>query len=226
MKARSVARELALFTLYHQETHPTAEGTLERASFAELVVNTVRMLTSLAEDQLQQVVDDVSALKDHLLDHELSHPDNANVPLEASTKPVPIPTTKTMGEHLEKVMQAIEALNEALYLPELNALSQRDDVQNYCWMLVKTVQQHQKELDAKIEAAAKDWKIERMHVLDRLILRLALAEIEHVKDTPTPTVIEEALELAHRFTTEESRKFIHGTLGELTEGATPEASHV
>ena len=67
------------------------------------------------------------------------------------------------------------------------------------------------EIDPLIADTAKHWRPERMAVLDRLILRMAICEM--MRDAaPPPVVINEALELARTFTTEESVKFINGML--------------
>jgi len=68
------------------------------------------------------------------------------------------------------------------------------------------------EVDPFIADTAKRWRPERMAVLDRLILRMAICEMLRDRETPAPVVINEALELARTFSTEESVKFINGML--------------
>jgi len=67
-------------------------------------------------------------------------------------------------------------------------------------------------IDPLIAGTAERWRLERMPVLDRLILRMATCELMRDGDTPPAVVINEALELARRFSTEESVKFINGML--------------
>jgi N utilization substance protein B len=67
-------------------------------------------------------------------------------------------------------------------------------------------------LDPLIVDAAEHWRIERMNVMDRLILRLAVYEFLHEPDTPGKVVINEALELARSFSADESVRFINGML--------------
>lgn len=67
-------------------------------------------------------------------------------------------------------------------------------------------------IDPLIAETAERWRPERMAVLDRLILRLATCELLRDPATPPPVVINEALELARTFSTEESVKFINGML--------------
>ena len=74
-----------------------------------------------------------------------------------------------------------------------------------------TVQQID-EVDALIADTAERWRPERMAVLDRLILRMAIGEMRRDPGTPPAVIINEALELARTFSTEESVKFINGML--------------
>jgi N utilization substance protein B len=67
-------------------------------------------------------------------------------------------------------------------------------------------------LDPLITDAAEHWRIERMNVLDRLIMRLAVYEFLHEPETPGKVIINEALELAKSFSADDSVRFINGIL--------------
>lgn len=67
-------------------------------------------------------------------------------------------------------------------------------------------------IDPLIAETAERWRPERMPVLDHLILRMGVCELLRADGTPAPVIINEALELARRFSTEESVKFINGML--------------
>ena len=68
------------------------------------------------------------------------------------------------------------------------------------------------EIDALLAAHAQNWRVERMAVLDRLVLRLAVYELLTAPDTPAKVVINEALELARAFTGDEAVGFVNGVL--------------
>jgi N utilization substance protein B len=68
------------------------------------------------------------------------------------------------------------------------------------------------ELDPLISEAAAHWRIERMNVIDRLVMRLAVYEFLHEKETPASVIINEALELARAFSSEEAVPFVNGVL--------------
>ena len=67
-------------------------------------------------------------------------------------------------------------------------------------------------IDPLIAETAERWRPERMAVIDRLILRMAVCEMMRDRDTPQPVIINEALELARTFSTEDAVKFINGVL--------------
>ncbi len=67
-------------------------------------------------------------------------------------------------------------------------------------------------LDQMLGEHAANWRLERMAAVDRNVLRLALYELLHHPETPPAVVIDEALELARRFSSEESVEFVNGVL--------------
>ncbi len=89
------------------------------------------------------------------------------------------------------------------------------DVREFSQSLVDGVYASRDELDARIAAAADRWRLERMAVVDRNILRMALFEMQRSPETPVAVVIDEAIEVARRFGTEESAKFVNGVLDAL-----------
>lgn len=212
MKARSVARELALFVLFQQEKKGKPLQ-WDQPSLQAVVVETVRTLTEWAEEHIEAIGHEITNLTQALVDYEYRHPVNENIPMELPTEPVPIPTTQEMVEKLETLVQAVDAVQQALYVPEFKALAEREDVLNYCAMLVKRVANHKSEIDEVINAASDEWRVDRIQKMDLALLRLAVAELRYADDVDAATVVDETLELAKRFTTEESRKFIHGILG-------------
>ena len=87
--------------------------------------------------------------------------------------------------------------------------------------LVGGVGEHIDELDKWITNYAKDWTIDRMPALDRALLRIGIFELLHRPDVPTGAVISEAVELAQRFSTDESSRFVNGMLARIAETVRP-----
>jgi N utilization substance protein B len=78
--------------------------------------------------------------------------------------------------------------------------------------LAEGVVAHVAELDPIISEAAAHWRLERMNILDRLVLRLAVYEFLHESETPATVIINEALELARAFSSDEAVPFVNGVL--------------
>ena len=79
-----------------------------------------------------------------------------------------------------------------------------------------------KEIDAVLSAHAQNWRVERMAVIDRLILRLAVYEFLAETNTPPRVVINEALELARSYSGEEAVAFVNGVLDAVRKELRPE----
>jgi N utilization substance protein B len=105
----------------------------------------------------------------------------------------------------QPVDEAINAYYETLYSEEH---PERDP---FVASLVSGTVQHVTEVDALISRHAEHWRMERMPAVDRNILRLAVYEMVH-GGTPAAVTIDEALELARKFSNEESVQFVNGVL--------------
>jgi N utilization substance protein B len=126
--------------------------------------------------------------------------------------------------------QAREAALQMLYQWEVGRVSMRevretfwthgpdtgeplpDDLRGFALGLADGVAARIAELDPIVAEAAEHWRLERMNVMDRLILRLAVYEFLHEPATPGKVIINEALELARSFSGDEAVRFINGLL--------------
>ena len=86
--------------------------------------------------------------------------------------------------------------------------------------LVAGVQSRRAELDAMLDSHATNWRVARMAATDRSILRLATFELLH-GDVPGPVAVDEAINLANRYGTESSSRFVAGVMGRLLAGRGP-----
>jgi N utilization substance protein B len=82
-------------------------------------------------------------------------------------------------------------------------------------VLVRGVEAHQEQLDAAIAAHAKGWSLQRMPAIDRNVLRVGAFELLGRRDVPVAVVLDEAVELAKRFSTDDSGRFVNGVLAAL-----------
>jgi N utilization substance protein B len=97
------------------------------------------------------------------------------------------------------------------YWTELGDPEFDDKTRDFANNLVRGTLQHNDTIDEKIRTRAEHWRIERMAIVDRNVLRLAVYEFLY-EDTPHTVVINEALEIARRFSTFEATQFINGIL--------------
>ena len=86
------------------------------------------------------------------------------------------------------------------------------DVQSFTEDIFRTALKHAPEIDQNIERHAEHWRMDRMSAVDRNILRSGVAEMMAYPQTPSAVVINEALEIAHKFSSPESVHFINGVL--------------
>lgn len=90
--------------------------------------------------------------------------------------------------------------------------NQKDEVQDFANRIVAGVLDNLTDIDLRISRRTENWRISRMAVVDRNVLRMAVFEFLHESDTPRTVVINEALEIARRFSTFEATQFINGVL--------------
>jgi N utilization substance protein B len=88
----------------------------------------------------------------------------------------------------------------------------QDEMKKYGMSLVDLVLEHRKELNEVIDGLSHSWKIERMPILDKIIMEVALIELLHKNDVPVKVVIQEAVQIANKFSTDDSARFINGLL--------------
>ena len=93
--------------------------------------------------------------------------------------------------------------------------SQNAEVREFAEALVRGVRVHEDAIDALIQSASTNWKLERMALVDRNILRMATYELRHVTEIPRKVSLNEAIEIAKRYGTEDSGSFINGILDKI-----------
>ncbi|MCY0881924.1 MAG: transcription antitermination factor NusB, partial [Firmicutes bacterium] len=110
-------------------------------------------------------------------------------------------------------------VNEALDRAE-NDVSLEDA--EFAQELVEGALEHLAQIDEAITQASIAWKIQRMPAIDRNILRLSVFEIFYSPQVPISVIINEAVELAKTYSTDEAKKFVNGVLGTIAQMVRPE----
>ncbi|MEK6713005.1 MAG: transcription antitermination factor NusB [Nitrospirota bacterium] len=88
----------------------------------------------------------------------------------------------------------------------------QDDIREFANILVDGVIKNLSMIDEKIRLSASNWSVDRMAVVDRNILRMAIFELLYIRDIPAKVTINEAIEIAKRYGVEESGSFVNGIL--------------
>ena len=89
----------------------------------------------------------------------------------------------------------------------------------YAQELVSGILQHNEEVDSLIEKYSKNWRLNRMAVIDRNLLRIAAYEFLYKSDIPGSVIIDEAIEIAKRYSTDDAASFINGILDPISKVA-------
>ncbi len=105
----------------------------------------------------------------------------------------------------------------------LKEQSQDKEVLDFARELVMGTWEHRKPIDEKIEGVAKNWEMKRMAVIDRNVLRVATYELLFRDDIPALVTINEAIDIAKKFSTPKSGKFVNGILDNIRLTAAPPA---
>ena len=99
--------------------------------------------------------------------------------------------------------------------PFLERANVSEEIQNFTQTLIKNLMTHEKEVDELLKKISAKWTPDRMAVIDKNILRLGICELLFDPTTPPKVVINEAVEIAKKFGTEESPDFINGILDKI-----------
>jgi transcription antitermination protein NusB len=197
---RRIARELALLSLAQVKGTPEK---LEKQELNQLILAATRTLTSEIQEALEAAAAEVQRSSDRLFQGE--------------TRTTNIEGAKAMIQDAINLTQtAINRLGVAVELPEFIQLANQYEVREYALELIAAVYRRNKEINEQIEAVLVDWQLSRLPQIDRDILRISVAEILFL-EVPQKVAINEAVELAKRYSDEEGHRFINGVLRRFTD---------
>ncbi|MBD2517799.1 transcription antitermination protein NusB [Nostoc sp. FACHB-973] len=204
-KPQQIARELALLSLSQLPVNPKKLDKLEDEQLvSKLVLGAVRTLTTEVQDTLNNAAGELQRSNDRLL--------------SSQTRAADLNTARTMlQEAIASTQTAINQLGTAVDFPELIQLANQDKgVRNYAKELVITVNENRQIIDELISNALVDWQVTRLAQIDRDILQIAVAEMK-LLGVPDSIAINEAVELAKRYSGDEGHRFINGVLRRVSE---------
>ncbi len=200
MQARRIARELALLSIAQLPTKPDK---LQAQSLQDVVLAAIRTLTVEVQDSLETASAELSRGSDRLLNSE--------------TRAGSINTARSMvTEAIELTQTAINRVGAALELPEFIQLTNQKEVRAYVMELLTNTQAHREEVDDLLNRSMVDWQMHRLARIDQDILRLAVTEMRFL-GVPEQVAINEAVELAKRYSGEDGFRFLNGVLRRVSQ---------
>ena len=212
MQARRAARELA-FILFSQFDKKITN--YSREDLQDIILKSVRILTSSATEELKIALGSLVAMRNQIENYEADAEENLKRPIGAANIPVPIPMTSDMTGRINEMIDIAEKSMLALEIAEFTTLDSQHDVKNYAIQIADLFQKNHEEVDETIQKYAKNWDLGRLVKMDKDILRIAIVELLYIKDAPMKVVVDEALELAKKYSTEDSSSFINGVLAKV-----------
>lgn len=212
MQARRAARELAfiLFSQFDKKITSYSKNDLE-----DIILKSVRILTSSASDELKTALGSLIVMRDQIDNYEADSEINLQRPIGAANIPVPIPMTSDMTGRINEMIDIAEKALLALEIAEFTTLDSQNEVKNYAIEIAEFFQKNQKEVDETIQKYAKNWDLGRLVKMDKDILRIAIVELLYIKDAPMKVIVDEALELSKKYSTDDSAAFINGILAKV-----------
>ena len=129
-------------------------------------------------------------------------------------------TRREIREQVFKMLFRVEFYNqeemsEQIALREDDACSWKEKDKTYIFEKVEKISEKLEEIDAKINEVSEGWKTGRMGKVDLTLIRLAVYEMLYEEDVPAKLAINEALELAKQYGTDNSPSFVNGVLAKL-----------
>jgi len=212
MQARRAARELALILFSQLDKEITKYS---KKDFEEIILKSVRILTNNASDDLKLTIGSLFEMKEFIDNYETDEETNLQRPMSASNLPVPIPMTSDMTGRIDEMLEIADKALLALEIAEFATLESQNDVKNYAITIAEKFKENSQFIDEQIQKFAKGWDIQRLVKIDKDILRIAIIELLFIKDAPMKVIVDEALELAKKYSTDESSSFINGLLAKV-----------
>lgn len=212
MQARRAARELALILFSQLEKEINK---YKQEDFRDIMLKSVRILSNSASEELKLMIGSLIDIKSFLGEYEAEHESNLSRPIGAKNKPVEIPMTDDMTKKVDTMLDVAEKAITALEIAEFATLENNSEVQNYTVRIAEDFKKNHEKVDEQIQKYSNGWDISRLVKIDKDILRIAITELLFTKEAPVKVVVDEAVELAKKYSTEDSFSFINGILAKV-----------
>ena len=212
MQARRAARELA-FILFSQFDEKISNYTKENMD--DIIIKSIRLLISSSNEELKTSLGALIDMKNRIEDYEAEHDTNLNRPMGASNIAVPMVMTSEMVEKIDSMIDVAEKAILGLEIAEFTALDSQPEVKDFAVKIAQTYRDNSQKIDQIIRDYAKGWDFDRLVKMDKDILRISICELLFIKESPMKVVVDEAIELAKKYSTDDSASFVNGILAKV-----------
>ena len=212
MQARRAARELA-FILFSQFDEKISNYTKENMD--DIIIKSIRLLISSSNEELKTSLGSLIDMKNRIEDYEAEHDTNLNRPMGASNIAVPMVMTSEMVEKIDSMIDVAEKAILGLEIAEFTALDSQPEVKDFAVKIAQTYRDNSDKIDQIIRDYAKGWDFDRLVKMDKDILRISICELLFIKESPMKVVVDEAVELAKKYSTDDSASFVNGILAKV-----------
>lgn len=212
MQARRAARELA-FILFSQFDEKISNYTKENMD--DIIIKSIRLLISSSNEELKTSLGALIDMKNRIEDYEAEHDTNLNRPMGASNIAVPMVMTSEMVEKIDSMIDVAEKAILGLEIAEFTALDSQPEVKDFAVKIAQTYRDNSDKIDQIIREYAKGWDFDRLVKMDKDILRISICELLFIKESPMKVVVDEAVELAKKYSTDDSASFVNGILAKV-----------
>lgn len=212
MQARRASRELAFILLSQFDKNIEKYS---KENLDDMIVKSIRVLLSSAIEDLKISLGALNDMKNRIDDYEAEHEINLNRPMGASNIAVPIVMSSEISNRVEEMTEIAEKAILGLEIAEFCALDSQQEVKDYALSIIQNYQNHHSEIDELVKNYSKGWDFDRLVKMDKDILRIAISELLYVKETPLKVVCDEAVELAKKYSTDDSSSFVNGILAKV-----------
>lgn len=200
MQARRISRELALLSLSQLPSNPDK---LARQQLNDVVLAAVRTMSAEAHDILETAAAELTRGSDRILNSQ--------------TRANDVSSARAMvSEAIDLTQSALNRVGIAIELPEFIYLANQKEVRAYTLEILTQVSVKRAEIDELLSKALIDWQLSRLPRIERDLLRIAVTEM-WIIGIPDGVAINEAIELAKRYSSDEAHRFVNGVLRRVTE---------
>lgn len=200
MQARRIARELALLSISQLSNN---QKRLENQASQNLTLAAIQTLTTEVRDSLETAATELKRGSDRLINSEV--------------RALDVKSARAMVEEAVELTQtAINRLGMAIDLPEFIQIANQQEVRAYALQIISLLDANRAQIDQLLESSLVDWQLSRLAHIDRHILQIAVTEIMFL-EVPNRIAINEAVELAKRYSGDEGHRFINGVLRRVTD---------